>query len=214
MIESEKQAFARLMVGLGEYYGKDQSKQVLAIYWKALERYDLAAVDEACSTHIANADTGQWFPKIADIVRLIDGGSNDRALLAWTKVDQAVRSVGSMQTVCFDDALINAVISDMGGWPSFGTKNNDEWPFVAKEFQQRYRGLTARTGQLTYPPSLPGIADSHNIMQGYGAATPVLIGDAVKAKVVYEGGAAVRRIGISTFTKPAASVPQLVERAA
>ena len=213
MIESEKKAFATLMVGLGEYYGKDQSKQVLAIYWKALQRYELSEIDAACSAHIANADTGQWFPKIADIVRLIDGGGGDRALLAWTKVDQAVRSVGTMQTVCFDDAIINAVISDLGGWPALGVKTEGEWPFVSKEFQQRYRGLVARTGKFAYPPSLPGIADSQNLMKGYGSATPIFIGEPEKARAVYEGGSAVRRIGISTFSRGAESVPKLLEDA-
>ena len=64
MIETDKPAFAWLMVELGEYYGKDQSKQVLSIYWKALEQYDLDAVDAACRAHISNPDSGQWFPRL------------------------------------------------------------------------------------------------------------------------------------------------------
>lgn len=217
MIETDKPAFARLMVGLGEYYGKDQSKQVLSIYWKALEQYDLDAVDAACRAHISNPDSGQWFPKIADLVRLIDGGTNDRALLAWTKVDQAVRRIGTFQSVCFDDGLIHVALQDMGGWQAFGNKTEDEWPFIAKEFQQRYRALAARPVQPPHVPMLIGGADAHNARLGYAPCAPVMVGDPERARLVYEGGSNVRSIAFTGMWQAAAKLgklPAAEERAA
>lgn len=35
-------------------------------------------------------------------------------MVAWNKVDKAVRQVGAWTSVMFDDALIHRVISDMG----------------------------------------------------------------------------------------------------
>jgi hypothetical protein len=32
------------------------------------------------------------------------------------------------------------VISDMGGWVLLGSKGDGDWPFIAKEFENRYRG--------------------------------------------------------------------------
>jgi len=83
-------------------------------------------------------------PKVADVIKMLQGSTQDSALTAWAKVDKAVRSIGTQMSVAFDDPLIHKVIQDMGGWLGLGQRQEAEWPFVAKEFETRYRGFKAR----------------------------------------------------------------------
>lgn len=177
------------------FWRVDVSEFSLSVWWEAMRPYDLAAVRQAFSRHAMNPDGGQFAPKPADVVKMLAGTSNDRALLAWAKVDKAVRSVGSYQTVAFDDLLIHRVLQDMGGWIVLGTKTEDDWPFVANEFENRYRGYAMRGEKPEYPHVLIGMAEAQNTQAGFKSQPPVLIGDAEKAKRVMLGGSVKPMIG-------------------
>ncbi len=174
----------------------------LALWWNALKQYDLPAVREGLNRHMQNPDTGQYMPKPADVIKFIGGTTQDGALLAWAKVDRAVRMVGTYQSVAFDDPAINAVLQDMGGWIALGTKSEDEWPFVAKEFENRYRGYRLR-GEFEFPKWLPGIAEAHNAQSPQNAQRiepPVLIGDPVKARQVLLMGGSTKKDAAKQLT--------------
>ena len=96
--------------GVMSFYGKSVSRFALDVWWTALRRFDLVAIVDAFNRHLANPDTGQFAPKPADIIRMLQGSTQDSALRAWAKVDHAVRSVGTYCDVVFDDALIHRVI--------------------------------------------------------------------------------------------------------
>jgi len=188
MKHEDKPAFAAMMASLGEYYGRDVSDGLIGMYWQGLRHYDLAAVRDALNRHVANPDSGQFMPKIADIAKMLGGTTQDAALRAWAKVDQAVRHLGTYRDVVFDDPLIHRVLHDMGGWVALGTKTEDEWPFVAKEFENRYRGFKARGETPDYPPMLVGICGMQNRQNGYQADPPTLIGNPTAAQAVLRGG--------------------------
>jgi len=184
--------FGKNLVGIGELYGKEISEYLANIYWKALEKYELEDVEKAFNTHVVNPDGGQFMPKPADIVKLIEGSGETKALEAWAKAEKTIRSVGSSQSVAFDDGLIHAVIEDMGGWERFCSGTEDELPFKAREFQKRYMGFVTKP-PLRYPPYLPGWSERNNNAMGYVdfIKPPVLIGDREKAeKVKLNGGGA------------------------
>jgi hypothetical protein len=141
-------------------------------------------------------------PKIADVSKMLGGTSNDRAQTAWAKVDKAVRHVGTYRSVVFDDPIIHRVITEMGGWISIGTKTDNEWPFVAKEFETRYRGYSMRGERPEYQPVLIGISDAHNSKEGFKTEQPMLIGDAEKAQEVMRLGVDRPMIG---FTQAAST---------
>jgi hypothetical protein len=115
---------------------------------------------------------------------MMTGSSQDSAFSAWTKVDKAVRQVGPYESVVFDDPLIHKVLHDMGGWLLLCEKDDDAWPFVAKEFETRYRGFKARSERVEYPAKLIGIFEAENSKNGKSVAPPMLIGDANKAQEV------------------------------
>lgn len=193
----EYEKFAQILTGVHDFYSKDLSEFSMSVWWEALRPFDVSAVSQAFSRHIANTDTGQFPPKPADVLKMLGGRTQDRALMAWSKVDRAVRSVGNYESVAFDDPVIHRVIHEMGGWIGLGQKTEDDWPFVAKEFENRYRGYAMRSETPDYPPTLIGIAEAHNSRNGLATERPRLIGNAGIAAQVMHGGSVVNLIGMA-----------------
>jgi len=188
MQQSDFDDFFAVMEATAQLYGKGITATVAKLWFRALESYDLAAISEGLSRHMQNPDTGQFMPKPADIVRMLGGTTQDSALLAWSKVDRAVRSIGTYESVVFDDPIIHAVLADMGGWIALGGKTETEWPFVAREFENRYRGYRTAGKINSYPPVLAGITQAQNEPHGMPAPEPVLIGDKQQAMLTREHG--------------------------
>src|ERR1700722_10096887 len=99
MQSTDKKRFATLLAGIADYYGKELSNGVIALYWQGLQAYDIEAVEKALWEHTQNPDAGQFMPKIADITRTMQGRTQDQAAIAWAKVDAAVRRIGSYADV-------------------------------------------------------------------------------------------------------------------
>lgn len=187
MSPEDRARFFEVIVAAAEIYGRQLSAAGLMLYWQALLRYDIAAVEAAVSRHINDPDAGQYMPKPADIVKQVDGGTEDRALIAFTKVERAVRSVGVYRTVVFDDPLIHAVVSDMGGWLKLCSVTDDELPFVRNEFVTRFRGYGARQLIPEHPTRLIGIVEAENARHGYRHTEIAYIGDRGRAEEVAAG---------------------------
>lgn len=180
--------FCELLGVVSEQYGKPISEGAKILYWQGLIDFEFPAVKQALYRHIRNPDNGMFMPKIADVVKMLQGSTQDSALTAWAKVDQAVRCVGTYSTVIFDDPLIHKVLHDMGGWLGLGQRMDDDWPFVAKEFENRYRGFKARNEQPDYPKTMIGIFEASNNQNVYKTEPPMLIGNKEQALLVAKGG--------------------------
>lgn len=195
MIVEQFEDFREGINGVMAFYGKTVSTFALDVWWSALKAYDLPAIIDAFNRHLANPDVGSYPPKPADIVRMLGGRTIDKALSAWAKVDGAVRRVGTYESVAFDDPLIHRALHEMGGWIAMGQKTEEEWPFVAKEFENRYRAYAARGETPEYPPVLIGIAQAYNEAKGIRSSGPRLIGHPVEAERVMRGGGSADLIG-------------------
>lgn len=188
MQAEDKMKFAALIGNVYAFYRQDSSDFAIGVWWEAMKPFDFAAVADALNRHCVNPDSGQFMPKPADAVKMLRGSSQDSAMVAWSKVDKGVRQVGTYSSVAFDDPIIHRVLHDMGGWVALGSKTEHEWPFVAKEFENRYRGYRVRNETPDYPKVLIGIAEAQNSTEGRESQPPVLIGDSAKAKQVFIGG--------------------------
>lgn len=180
--------FLTVLTGIADYYGKELSEGVITLYWQGLAQYDLSAIEKALWEHTQNPDNGQFMPKIADVTRNLQGRTVDQASIAWSKVDGAIRRVGTYSDVAFDDPIIHRVIADMGGWIKFGSMTEDEWPFTANQFRTRYQGYKMRGEVPEYQPVLTGIANAHNAKEGFRSQPPMLIGNEERAKQVMLAG--------------------------
>ena len=181
----EKRKFAGLLTALSDYYKSEVSKAVAGLYWEGLKQYDYEAVEKAAWAHTQNPDeAGRWFPKVADLRKLLEGSTVDQSMIAWTKVDSAVRTRGSYDDLVFDDPVIHRVIADMGGWVLVAGKDDKEYPFTGIEFQKRYRAYRQQGVLPDYPARLTGLANAHNASQDRPLLPAILIGDAERAKKV------------------------------
>lgn len=176
MNQTDKGNFAKLLMALAELHNKKLSQQLLDIYWSALKNYEFGEVMQSLNHLIVDPDVGQFMPKPADIVRMIEGDSETRALVAWGKVTRAIREIGAWESVIFDDTKIHAVISDMGGWIELCRKTTKELDFLLREFEKRYCSYRYRTEQ-NFPTKLIGRTEQINGYQNSDAIVqPKLIG--------------------------------------
>ncbi len=196
---TEREAFSKVLISIGQIYGKSISPLMVKIYWEILKSYDLASVVRALESHVQDVDVGQFMPKPADVFRILKGDSRTQSLQAWTKVDQAIRVVGPYRSVVFDEPVIHQVITEMGGWIKLCATKEKELPFVAKEFQTRFGSYRHKPPQ-GYPSFLSGISAHQNGCQGYELEPPVLLGDKAKAQAVLTG---------STVTPPQKLLPNI-----
>jgi hypothetical protein len=214
MTQDDYEEFAGMVGAITELYGRAASEFAITIWWGALRQYDLTAVRQAFDRHVRNPDTGQFAPKPADLIRMMGGTTQDSALVAWSKVDRALRVVGPYRSVVFDDPLIHRVLVEMGGWVSLGGKMEQEWPFVGKEFENRYRGYRMRNERPDYTPVLVGMSEAQNQRAGFGVEPPMMIGDQKLAALVMAGGTSQQIIAMAPAGTLAAPARRIQGRAA
>lgn len=198
--------FIQMLHNLCEMYGKPRmSDEVAMLHFGALQDYSLEDVRKGFFAALRNPDSGQFMPRPADVIRELSGSSDTRAATAWAKVREAICRVGHMPSIAFDDAIIHAVIADMGGWVKLALITNDELPFRERDFLRIYRGYIGRP-LGDYPRYLPGMAETDNYAKGYAVEPPLLLGDAAKAQQVLLAGSGKPRLAV----QPMQAAPDVV----
>lgn len=198
MLPEEKLALTAMLAKVMSIYGRQITSGFVDVFFDALSGYDLESVRRGLNAHVQNPDSGQFPPKPADVVRLIDGTSQDQGMQAWSRVDKAVRMIGPYQSVVFDDAIVHRVIDEMGGWIKLcNTPSEDDYKFKALEFARRYRAYVIAGGAGDdYPRHLIGVCEAENSNAGFKGSipAPVLIGSESGCIEVIQGGASGRRL--------------------
>lgn len=183
MMNSDMPKFATLMISIGELYSQPVTEILIELYWKLLEHYEFVEIKNALEGHMRDADMGQYMPRPAHVIRAIEGSHQTRSLKAWTKVIKSMQQVGSYANVAFDDAIIHAVISDMGGWITVCATSSKELPFLAKDFQERYVDYLYKK-PVVYPNYLRGLFATDNPKQVFEKDKVIFIGDKKIAKSI------------------------------
>jgi len=192
--------FRTLLTDVMAYYGKDCSSFTLTVWWGVCQNFDFEQVSKALQRHATDPERGQFAPKVADIVRVLQGTSTDRAAIAWGKVHGAMSSVGAYTDVVFDDPAIHAVIEDLGGWPKICRLEIAELSYLQHRFQEAHRAYTER-GQFEYMRRLPGdrSPDHEYTSRGIPLPRPALVGVKEKAIAVLQNGNVGSKTRITTL---------------
>jgi len=209
MQRDDAEPFKALMSGVYGFYARDLSEFALSVWWGAMRPFEFDEVKHALNRHVVDPDSGQFLPKPADVVRVLEGGRQDTAALAWGKVMKAITGAWASESLVFDDPAIHAAIRDMGGWPLLAAVTNDELPFKQREFETRYRAYKGR-GEFDYPATLAGTSEAHNARIGARCDPPKMIGDPERCLLVRQGGASERK----ALPPMARAVERLLERQA
>ncbi len=191
MQQNDFSAFRDMLTDVMAYYRQDVSRFVLDLWWNACKPFDLQQIGKAMQRHATDPEHGQFAPKVADMVRILQGTTTDRASLAWGKVLEAMSAVGAYTDVVFDDPAIHAAADDMGGWPKMCRTELKELGLLQHRFMQSYRAYVER-GQFDYPKRLAGDRSPDSEYEKAGLPLPraATIGNKERARLVYQGGGA------------------------
>lgn len=162
MRASDKAEFSELITQVLGFYRQDASEFALSVWWEACKGADLEQVRKALNAHAVHPEKGQYAPKPADLVRELGGTFTDRALIAWGRVQRAMSEIGAYASVDFGDAVIHAVIRELGGWATICRIPNEEQQFLQKRFCDFHRTYTTRGTPADTPLALSGDHDSEN----------------------------------------------------
>ena len=185
MRNEDKEVFFRTWAAAWEQCGKSVTEGALKMAFECLRHYTIEDIQQAVLKHAMDVNTGQFAPKVADVVRQIDGIPEDKALLAWPLVQKGICGAYGGKPVVFDDPYIHRVVQDMGGFSFLGNGQISAWPYVQKEFIERYCALKRTGGELEYPSRLAPSSDYGDLN-----GEPELIGDRQKCLQVMSQGKA------------------------
>lgn len=162
MRNEDKRAFFDLLLAAGEVYGREVTQPMAAIYFSALANVSIEQVQAAMMSHMQNPDSGQFFPKPADLIKQMTGTTKqqeaaieDRAALAWACIERDIRRIGSYGTLKLEDKQAMAAVKAMGGWQSICQTEISKMEWRRKEFIRMYETFE-RTPLEALPSSLPG----------------------------------------------------------
>ena len=170
----------KILEPVSELFSRPMTPEILNLWFGLLSPYSPDEIRNAFSRFI---QTESRMPLPADILKIIRGSDEDKALSALIKVEGAMQKHGGYATVVFDDPVIHAVIQEMGGWIRTCRLSEQEFVWWKKEFRERYEhhihcGLSPHQ---EIPVKLSGIFDQANLLQGEKSQKPVVIGDYEKA---------------------------------
>lgn len=202
MIESDKKEFTVRLANVFSFYEKNITPALVSAWFDVLKNQDFEAVCGAFNRHVADPERGMWIPKPADIMALLHGKGSEAAELAWGKFYRAIGRVGRNNDVVFDDALIHAVVEDMGGWIKVcGVDGDKEVSFMRLQFIKSYQAYRSRGSFPEYPKVLTGISNLHNASHGFFLERTVGVGDVEKARLVFEGGGSGNSLKVFYFNE-------------
>lgn len=161
MLDSDKNEFKVLMVGIGELYNKEITKPLMRIYFSALTNYSLQDIENGINAHTMDSKHGSFFPKPADIVRHLqtdEMSTENKAELAWAQVIREIRRTGSYGTLKLDDKQAVAAVKALGSWQQLCNSTEKEMTWKKKEFISIYETYE-KTPVEMLPSSLPGRFD-------------------------------------------------------
>jgi hypothetical protein len=173
MVELDRAEFALAVGAMCETFGQDATPQFIRGYWIGLSDIDLASVQLAVARAIRECER---LPKPVELRRLTGEATDEQAAtIAWDDVLRALPR-GPYKHVDFENKLINAVIRNLGGWPSFVHRftDSESEKWTRMEFLRAYRNLSAGVSDEACAP-LPGIAQVTNYGSGPEPIKPIRI---------------------------------------
>ena len=157
MEQTDMPKFAVLMARMGAHYSKTITEFIVEDYWQALKAFSLLQIEKAFLDYLQDPDKN-FMPTTNQLIRLILGSHEDKALNAWTDVLMAIQKYGAYQSVAFDDPIIHAVIQILGGWIQICRIKIDQQPYYAERFRKHYLVLLKNPPPKALLPScLSGI---------------------------------------------------------
>jgi hypothetical protein len=130
--------FAIIFMALSEVFvGKEKpSKQLIEIYFRALQQYDIEQIKDCCNILIKTWGF-KFLPLPAEFIKIISGTESDKSILAWENVIKQLNEKG-VNNVDFNEPTTRA-INSCGGLMSIGHCEIEKLDFKRKTFLENYK---------------------------------------------------------------------------
>jgi len=176
MFGPDRPQFRTVVEALCAAFGVEPSEPLLEAYWMALCGLNISDIEAAAARALRESE---HMPRPRALIAFIDGlGAEDRAVLAWRSVRQAIGAHGAYASVDFDDPVVNATIRNMGGWERFCHAKVEEFDvWLRKDFERIYCSLVRAGVSCEACAHLPGIHEAQNrALGGQTTVVPVKTG--------------------------------------
>jgi hypothetical protein len=179
----DKAKFADLMTGLFDMYSKVPSQFIFDTYYEIFKDYDFEAFSLAVRKCLKEKVYNS-VPKPAEILEFLEGTRDDKALVGWLQLMEAVEKGGYYTSIEFADPVIPHAVNELGGWQWFCSQPKDELPFIQKRFMDLYRLFLKR--EISGSGRLIGWTEAQNNIKGYLKDAPPALRIGFEIKSVKE----------------------------
>ena len=133
----DKKLFLKSLNSLESAFDEKLSEDRVKIYWNILKGYSDEEMKKATVGSIREL---KFFPKISEIIEIIEGSSEDEAELAWLCFKNKLETKGAYLSVSFPQyPAIGSVVEALGGWVKMAEMTFKEEKWVKKEFLKLYQ---------------------------------------------------------------------------
>ena len=140
-----KLRFAKTLKIASVAMDKSPDPDQLAVYWEFLKEYPIEQIEGAMMHCIKN---NRWFPKICEIISLIEPAERSIESEAIDEWDNVVRMLSDSRSARSSNPMTESVVKDIGGYVHLGKIDQSKLVWAQKEFVQRY---TMRTEYSVAP---------------------------------------------------------------
>ncbi len=165
----DRAKFIHLLSAVCEIYNKELSTLAINLYYETLKDYSTEQINHAFNV-IVRTNKYNCLPKPAEIIEVIEGKEDDRALLAWESVIKAIRKYDSYKSVEFEDKTIHMCIENLGGWLWLCEQTKDDLKFIMKDFIKMYKAFEKNPRET--PKKLLGYIEQQNLKNNHPEDIP------------------------------------------
>jgi hypothetical protein len=149
---------------VADLYKHELNKYIINIYYNIFKGFSFEQFEKAIC-EVIKSNKYNVFPKPANILEFLEGTRDDKALIAWLQVKEAIEKGGYYASIEFADPVISNCIKEIGGWMELCSQQKDEMPFIEKRFMDLYR-LFLKRG-VEKPVKLIGFVEAKNNERGF-----------------------------------------------
>lgn len=136
------------------------------VYWDILKGYSNEEIKKATIECVRKC---KFFPKIAEIIEMIEGSPEEEAELAYLYFKEKLEKEGSYISVQSPRyPAVASVVEALGGWDRVGETNIENEVWLKRDFIKMYPIMKKRGN---HPKQLPGIFEIENSRKGYTEET-------------------------------------------
>jgi hypothetical protein len=161
--ETLKECFTLLVTEYGDKLTEQQKTGKKELFKKIIGKYPIDKIKKMTMEMIKNRVYTN-FPKIAEMVDIIEGNKKVEAELAWLEFKDKIFNEGAYQSVTFENPVIMSVIEALGGWIKVCDTLSDKMNWLKIDFMTYYPIMKERDD---HPKQLSGIFEIENNKIGY-----------------------------------------------